>query len=217
MYLQLADNHQPAYLGQQDLYPDDIMEYMIAIPDQYGNPVWVREDQLDHLPDSVLYALMQQQPGMSGIKDWFARRKERKEERRADKEQDRQWKRDRKAARQDEWANRKRRREERHQGRQSSRASRIERRMSKDPDSGARTAENIFGGIANTVGGIFGGRGGGGDDMPMRGAEDYFPQFTGGASFGVSKWWQNPWIIGLGALAVVGTTIVLVRQAGKKK
>ncbi len=78
-YLQLADNGD-------DVLPQEILEYMLQIPREGGGTVWVREDQLDHLPDETLYMIMQQQPHMSGIRDWFARSKERKAERFARRE-----------------------------------------------------------------------------------------------------------------------------------
>lgn len=83
MYLQLADNKQPAYLGQgEQPLPQELYEYMLAVPTEDGGIVWMREDQLDHLPDEAIYNLMQSQPHMSGVKDWFARSRQRKEARR---------------------------------------------------------------------------------------------------------------------------------------
>jgi len=195
-YMQLADG--PAYLG--DLYPDDVMEYMIAVPNQFGEMIWVREDQLDHLPDSVLYEIMQSQPNMSGMKDWFARRRERKDQRKSEKGAQR--------------SSRKRRKEERHQGRQQSRASRIEIRGRREPGGFGRAFE----GAAGMFQGAFGG---GGEEDYYAGGErgifdgnGPFPQITGGASIGVAKWWQNPLVIGG---IVIGGGILAYALTRKKK
>lgn len=80
MYLELADG--PEYLGQPQA---DLLEHMIAVPTQSGELVWVREDQLDDVPDQLLYQILQNQPHMAGIRDWFQRLRERRQERRAQK------------------------------------------------------------------------------------------------------------------------------------
>lgn len=82
MYLELADNGvtMPPYLGEKPL-PQDMYEHMLQVPDGKGGFVWVREDLLDDLPDHVIYQLMQMQPHMSGIRDWFQRMRERRQER----------------------------------------------------------------------------------------------------------------------------------------
>ena len=80
MYLQLADS--PAYLGQAS---PDLLEYMVAIPNQDGGMSWVREDMLDDVPDEVLYQILQSQPHMAGIKDWFGRMRERRQQRKTER------------------------------------------------------------------------------------------------------------------------------------
>jgi len=82
-YLQLADN------GNQ-LLPHEILEYMLQIPDESGQMVWVREDQLDHLPDEVLYQILQQQPHLSGIRDMFQRMRGRRQDRKQERFEGRQ-------------------------------------------------------------------------------------------------------------------------------
>lgn len=75
MYLQLAD-------GSITTPPANFQEFYIWVPASDGSGgVWLREDQLDHLSDAELYMILQQQPTMSGIKDWFNRIRARKDAR----------------------------------------------------------------------------------------------------------------------------------------
>lgn len=163
MHLQLADNGRTA----NAMTPEKIYQHMLAIPREDGGFMWVREDQLDHLPDDVALAIMQQQPHMSGIRDWWQRRKERKAE-----EKQAKW----------------------------------DYKLQKQQARG-----EILSNVAGKIGGIIGG----GEPETQRGAADFFPQVTGGLNVGVSKWWQNPMVIGGLALALVAGVWVVTKTMKK--
>lgn len=81
MYLQLADQGTPAYLGE----PVNPLEYMVQIPAQNGGFVWVREDLLDDLSDQELYEILQAQPHLNGMLGLFQKMKARKDERKSER------------------------------------------------------------------------------------------------------------------------------------
>lgn len=171
MYLELADGLPPHTMSQPNA---DLLEHMIAIPTDTGELVWVREDQLDDVPDEVLYQILQQQPHMAGIKDWFARIRKRRQERRA----------------------------KRHQRKMEKMKLRTQRQKQR---------QGMFSNIAGKIGSIFGGGQDGGQPPQQR---DIFPQVTGGASIGVSQWWQNPLVIG--GLVLTAGTIIYFATRDKK-
>lgn len=180
-YLQLADNGQ-------EVLPQEVLEFMLQIPNEWGGMSWVREDQLDHLPDEVLYQIMQQQPHMSGIRDWFGRMKQRKMDRREQKAIDKQ------------------------SGKESRFAWREKKRGIRAGRKGGTFIDRLTSGVSGIMERIPGG--GGGYEDETRGG---LPQFTGGLNVGVAKWWQNPMTLGVIAVVVIGGTIVISKAMKDKK
>jgi len=170
MELELADN------GEQFALADvsTMLDYMVQIPTEDGDTIWVREDQLDDLTDEELYMLLQQQPHMSGLRDRFAKMRARREARK----------------------------EKRFSRREGKRMTRQERKGGTFLERIGRATEGVVGRFKGDPGGEFvpGDRG------------MMFPQITGGASIGVAKWWQNPMVIGIGALIIIGGVIVLSKK-----
>lgn len=80
-HLQLADNRNRRAPSSQD-----ILEYMLHIPNDQGGMSWVREDQLDELDDYAFEQVLNNQPHLSEghlAKGGRARRMARRKERRA--------------------------------------------------------------------------------------------------------------------------------------
>ena len=97
---------------------------------------------------------------------------------------------------------------EKQAGKEDRFAWRESKRTERSGRKGGSFVERITGAAGDIVGRIQG--------QPQgRGAEDFFPQITGQASVGVAQWWQNPIILGVGALAVIGGTIYLVSKNKK--
>lgn len=85
MYLQLAD--APASVARPKL-----LDYMLQVRDQYGNLVWIREDQFDDLTDQELFEIVSSQPHLQqmsgifdGVRNTFQNIKARKDQRTAAK------------------------------------------------------------------------------------------------------------------------------------
>lgn len=58
-HLQLADN------GNRQPSNNDILEYMLQIPNDQGGYTWVREDQLDDVTDEAFDMVLRMQPHLS--------------------------------------------------------------------------------------------------------------------------------------------------------
>jgi len=184
MYLQLADNGQPAYLGAGHMSQGaDLLEYMVAIPNSDGGISWVREDMLDDVPDEILYQILESQPHMAGIRDWFGRMKERRQERKT----------------------------ERQNRRIQNKAAKFDERQRRRDIKGGGIIERIGQAAQGVIGQTQWAKDA---PMapPARGAEDFFPQITGSANIGVAQWWQNPAVLIGGAVVVLGGIYLLTKK-----
>ena len=192
MYLELADHGEPhngpAYLGA-NTPPSELLEYMLQIPTDNGGSIWVREDQLDGLTDEELYMILEQQPHLSGIRDMFGRMKERRAGRKAERQAGRI------------------------EGKEQRFAFREQKRGTRAGRKGGSLIERLTTGVTKVVGGM---QPSPPQYMEPGSAADYFPQVTGGASIGVAKWWQNPAVLGLGGLIVIGGIVYFVTKDKKK-
>lgn len=183
MYLELAD--EPNYQYLQD---ENVLEYMVQVPDGKGGFIWVREDLLDNLTDKELYEILQMQPHLNGIRDMFQKMRARRQERKATRKQTKfDWREQKRAVR----AERK--------------GGGILDRLTKSVGS---VVSKLPGGQSNDVA----------MQPMSPGADQkmgsVLPQFTGDLNVGVAKWYQNPLVIGA---LVVGTGITAYALTHRKK
>jgi len=77
---------------------------------------------------------------------------------------------------------------------------REDKRQTRTDRKGGSFLDRLTGSVQQVVGSLPGKQA----PAETRDASDFFPQITGSANVGVAQWWQNPMVIGAGALVVVG-------------
>jgi len=195
MYLQLADKGDQ-WLDSLAENGDSPQDLYIFVPDDPSgrSGKWVREDFFDNLSplewESVMDELepFQPQAQLSGVfSNWKEKRAARKEDRSIKK------------------GEKTRRKEERHASKMAGRSTRQQRRLMKGGESGegGERGMEIFRGVTDTIGGIFGGGGG----QQQRG-------FEGGFGFEPEKsWMAKNWpILVVGGVVVIGGIALATRK-----
>lgn len=192
---QALDPYGLGAAGPQGEGEVEIMDYYLYIPaDDGGEGAYVREDQLDHLPDHIFNAIVDNQPFMSGLFGTKKSRMARRNRRKANK------------AKRKGFRSRKK----------EARTSRVETRAARAAAGEPTGLERVIGGVGKVVGQI---TGRGGQDFAP---EPYYqdPQqkgLTWQGGFGATQkpWYNEPGVMiggGLVLLTIIGGIIYFTRK-----